>query len=285
MKITLAFCVFNKADTIAAVLTSWLATLSHEHTYEAIIVCDACIDGTQERARETLIRFTPPLKRWSILETPDVYEIAANNAALEWASADSDLIAFIQDDNTQFTQGWDRLLVEARRLRSFPGCTAMLAGGIFHPDGVGYSRIESNTPHKGEYFTTHGISETTYPPGIYNVDFITRPFAVGTPLLREMGGLGFPGGDVICWDDTDLSVKMLKAGYANQYISMDVLNTCSGQATMKERMARSFTHNHKLFVAAHAEWLRARETNSFKHVTHFSMMDLGVAFVYPIHDL
>ena len=266
MKLTLAFCVYNKADTIASVLASWLSTLSGQHTYEVIVVCDACVDGTQAAARAKLRRFSRALESWTVLDTADVYEIAANNAALATAAPDSELIVFIQDDNWAFSPDWDVTLINVRALVERPGCTALLAGGLFHPGGMTYERVESDAPHKGEDFTGHGIPADKYPPGVYSVDFITRPFVVSTPLLREVGGLGAPGFDVICWDDTDLSIKLLRQGYVNQYVALDVLNTCSGQQTMKERMATSFTHNLAIFRALHHDWLAARETNSYRFI-------------------
>ena len=127
MKITLAFCVYNKADTIASVLASWLSTLSGQHTYEVIVVCDACVDGTQAAARAKLRRFSRALESWTVLDTADVYEIAANNAALAATAPDSDLIIFIQDDNWMYTPDWDAALIKARARVDHPGCTALLA--------------------------------------------------------------------------------------------------------------------------------------------------------------
>ncbi|MHC4646771.1 MAG: glycosyltransferase family 2 protein, partial [Planctomycetota bacterium] len=223
MKLTLVFGIFNKAYHLDRLLSSWLDTLSGVYQYEVIVVCDACVDGSQEVAQDTLSRYGDVLDGYQIVETPDVYEIAQNNTALGLAAEDSELILFIQDDNFMFDENWDAHLFEARCMVPFPGATALLAGGVFLPDGRQFKRIESQRPHKGEHFTKHGIDPDEFPPAVYSVDFITRPFAVSTPQLRIMGGLGGEGWDVICWDDTDLSIKLLKAGYTNQYIALDVL--------------------------------------------------------------
>lgn len=264
MKLTLVFGIFNKAYHLDRLLSSWLDTLSKAYQYEVIVICDACVDASQEIAQDTLSRYGDVLESYQIVDTPDVYEIEQNNTALALAAGDSDLILFIQDDNFMLDEAWDAHLLSARLLVKKPGCTALLAGGVFLGDGRQFKRIESQRPHKGEHFTKHGIEPSEYPPAVYSVDFITRPFAVSTPLLREMGGLGGEGWDVICWDDTDLSIKLLKAGYVNQYVALDVLNFSTGQSTMPERLQQGFSNNHKHFMAAHHEWLVERSDNAYK---------------------
>ena len=266
MKLTLAFGIFNKAYHLEQLLESWLSTLSGMCQYEVIVVCDACIDGSPDIARAVLEQHEEQLTRWAVVETPDVYEIEQNNTALRWADPNSDLILFIQDDNLIHDEGWDAWLIEAYRSVAKPGAVALLAGGIFLADGFSYERIESCRPHKGEHFTKHGIAEEQYPPAIYSVDFITRPFAASTSLLREMGGLGGEGWDVICWDDTDLSIKLLRAGYTNLYVALDVLNLSTGQQTMPDMMRQGFENNHALFLEAHQTWLQARDGNTFKFI-------------------
>jgi glycosyltransferase involved in cell wall biosynthesis len=264
MKFTLAFGVYNKAPILEALLTSWFSTLSGGYSYEAVVVCDACVDGSQEIALKTLAEFDGTLSRHAVLETPDVYEIAVNNRALDWAADDSDLIVFIQDDNHIFDPAWDAWIVDARGTVEKPGAVALLAGGYFLKNGFSYRRVESQRPHKGEHFDKHMIPADAYPPGIYSVDFITRPFAVSTPLLRGLGGLGGPGWDVICWDDTDLSVKLLRRGYTNLYVSLDVLNTSMGLRTMPDKMREGFDNNKAHFLAAHQDWLASRKGHSYR---------------------
>jgi GT2 family glycosyltransferase len=198
---------------------------------------------------------------YSEFETPDIFEIDANNLA--WRAAlYQDLIVFIQDDCTQYTPNWDRILVQSQQWADHPGATALLAGGYFGADGDTYYRVETNRPHKGVHFGKHNIPDGKYPLALYSVDFVTRPFAISTPLLRALGGLGGPGYEKFCWDDTDLSVKLLRKGYTNLYLPLDIVNT--SPHTGSDVMRQSFEHNHETFRAAHREWLSWRPCNAFK---------------------
>jgi hypothetical protein len=278
MKLTLVWQVFNKAHHLEDLLTSWLSTLSGQHTYEAIVVCDACVDGSEEIARSVLGR-AGKVGRKVVLSTPDVYEIEANNTALRWAAPDSDLIVFIQDDNFMHDQNWDATLIEARGAVRKPGATALLAGGYFLKDGATYQRVECRREHK----TLHWADN--FPLWACMVDFVTRPFAVSTSLLREWGGLGGPFFDVICWDDTDLSLKLLKRGYVNQYVPFDVLNLSLGQQTMPERMRQGFERNRKVFNAKHGAWLRARGPQGVTLICPAEPHEGGLRLVHPVYDL
>lgn len=263
MKITLAFCVFNKAFYLRSLLDSWLSNLSGKHTYEVIVVCDACRDESVMVARATLAKYD--LERAEVIETPDIFEIRANNAALEWASEDSDLIIFVQDDNWIYTPDWDDLMVKARKQVKKPGAIALLAGGVFAADGETYQRVEVKTPHKDIYFDRVNEGEQ-YTPGLYEVDFVTRPFAVSTKALRELGGLGGPEFDVLCWDDVDLCLKLQKAGCSNLYLSLDVLNTAGGQTTMPERMCESFINNQNIVMPRYMGYLKWRDESPFRKI-------------------
>ena len=285
MKLTLVFNVFNKATTLESVLTSWINRLSFQRAYEVIVTCDACVDGTAEVARKVLQAYAGVLTGWQVVETPDIYEIAANNLALRLAAWDSDLILFIQDDNWMFSSKWDVALVEAQRLVARPGATALLAGGVFHADGIGYMRVECSGEHKGDHFDKHRIPKDKYPLAVYGVDFVTRPFAIHTTLLRDLGGLASPDYERLCFDDTDLSVKLLRQDYTNLYLPCDVLNTSMGQETMKEAMRYCFDHNQEVFRRIHQQWLQWRDGNTFKMVRPLTLNDGRLSFAEPVYDL
>jgi GT2 family glycosyltransferase len=263
--ITLVFNVHNSAETLEGVLDSWIKNLSPDNRHETVIVCDGCTDGSHLTAFEyRRVRSLLSTERIYVFSTDDIFEIASNNLALGYASDHSDLIVFIQDDNWSLEPNWDRILVHSQQWADHPGATALLAGGYFGADGDTYFRVETNRPHKGVHFGKHNIPEGKYPLALYSVDFVTRPFAISTPLLRELGGLGGPGYEKFCWDDTDLSVKLLRRGYTNLYLPLDIVNT--SPHTGSDVMRQSFEHNHETFRAAHREWLSWRPRHAFRPI-------------------
>lgn len=272
MKLTLVFDIYNKAHWLDGLLRSWLDTLSGLHAVEVIVVCDGCYDASVEVARNTLYGYPYPIQ---VVETPNVYEIKANNHALQYAAADSEWIVFIQDDNWIYDQGWDDLLYRIALQIEFNvaqvGCIGLLAG-VYWVNRRLFHRVEVNRPHKGEHYDTHGIPDGTYPPAVYAVDFINRPFAIRTPLIREYGGLE----EAYCpmdFDDTDLSLRLLRDGYTNIYIPFDLVNTCAKVTTRsREDRDASYAHGAAVFDQRHGDWLEARN-GSFEMRP---LMDLGM---------
>lgn len=265
MLFTLAFAIHDKSYYLSSLLESWLDNLSGNNLYEVIVVCDGCSDDSHEVAKRVLAKYSNLLSSSCVIDTPDIWEIRANNAALDLATPNSDLIAFIQDDNFEFDYSWDELVIQARARVEQPGAVALLAGCYFVPDGETYCRVETRTMHKGMFFDRVNTCDQ-YKPGLYEVDFVTRPFVVDTRQLRDYGGLGGPEFDVLCWDDVDLSLKLQRDGHTNLYLSLDVLNTAMGQTTAPGRMESSFERNRSIVLPRWANYLKWRDTGGVRQI-------------------
>ncbi|MFA4973738.1 MAG: glycosyltransferase [bacterium] len=248
MKITLAFDIFNKEDSIAAVLQSWLATTSGKHDIEVIAVYDACVDTSRTIAEEVV---RDAGVAYQGLETDDVFEIKANNAALKVATGD--LIVFVQDDNLMWDRNWDALLA---RIAALPrtGAMGLLAGLKVYPSGT-YERIECWRERKGDHYAKHNISPDRYPLAAYSVNAINRPFAIATSLLRAQGGLD----ETYCpmdFDDLSLSIDLFRKGYTNYYIPFAVVNTSAKFSTIgPKQAAANYQHGRQVFLDRHLDYL------------------------------
>jgi len=255
MKITMAFGIYNKAQWLAPLMTSWLTNLSDKHQYEVIVVCDACVDESASIAMRTMKEY--PHIHYIPLETPDVHEIAVNNIALKHAATDSDIIIFIQDDNWIYDPGWDEMLAKVFDTVEKVGAVGLLAGVNFDSK-FHRSRVECDRAHKGDSFAVHNLAPRTL--GIYPVDAAIRPFAVRTALLRKYGGLG-KGFDLVVWDDIELSFRLIRDGYMNLYVPFDLVNTSEIAESMNTaRWRQSFAFNEQLTKKRHLQWLQDRET-------------------------
>jgi len=291
VKFTLVFTIHNKEYHLESVLNSWLRRLSGKHTYEVIVVCDGCADDSVSEARRVMLHNTDGdgftydnLIQWVVVETPDVFEIKANNVALGMAAKDSDLIVFIQDDNWIFDDNWDDLVVQARAKVDRPGALALLAGNVFKPNKLDHCRVETRRRHK-MYMFDRVNSEDIYPPALYEVDFVTRPFVVETKRLLGYGGLGGPEFERLCFDDVDLCLKLQKDGYRNLYLALDILNTAAGQDTAPQIMRAGYEHNRDLVMPRYASYLQWRDVSPFRQIAPLYMNGKGVQFDKPDHDL
>ena len=250
MKLTLAFDVYNKAEWIADLLHSWLGNLSGRHGVEAIVVFDASRDDSPAIAREVLAQYDVA---HAFLYADDIYEIRCNNMAL--AQADGDVIVFVQDDNWMHDRSYDETLLQVLERTPDVGAVGLLAGLQLMP-GLRWRRIEVDRPHKGEQFA----GAQGQPLAVYAVDAINRPFAIRVELLRSLGGLD----ETYCptsYDDLDLSIELLKAGYTNLYVPFDLLNTGASKDSMGEQsIQRHYGRGHELCRRRHRAYVDRMES-------------------------
>ncbi len=257
MDITLAFTIHDKEDTIESVLRSWLDTLSGKHTVEILACFDACSDASYAIVEDWMAGY--PWISYRDFVTDDIYEIRCNNLMLK--HADGDLFLSCQDDNWQHTPHWDDALVTLMENTPTVGAVGLLAGVRMKRD-FSLDRIECYTPEKdagGGW--VHGIGPDTYPLGVYQVDVINRPFASRTDLLRSYSGLD----EAYCpmdWDDADLSLKLLRDGYTNLYLPLNVLNTCGKKATLSEaQMSANYVHGERIARQRWGKFVAERESS------------------------
>jgi len=250
VKFTLAFGIYNKAAWIESLLRSWLGNLSGRHEVELVLVFDACADGSEAIARDVLAGYELPCV-WRYAD--DVYEIRCNNMALERSTGD--VIVFVQDDNWIYDRGYDDTLARVMACTESVGAVGLLAG-LQLRRGLSWRRIEVDRPHKGERFHCAGCQAL----GVYAVDAINRPFAIRVDVLRSLGGLD----EVYCptsYDDLDLSIRLLRAGYTNVYVPFDVLNTSASKETMGQAaIAGHYGRGHALCRRRHEGYIDRMES-------------------------
>jgi len=260
VKLTLAFGIYNKAAWIEGLLGSWLAHLSGRHEIELILVFDACTDGSEEIARRVAASYGLPCV---LLYADDAYEIRCSNMALEKASGDA--IVFVQDDNWIYDRGYDDTLAEAMARIERIGAVGLLAG-LELQQGLRWQRIEIDRPHKGVHF--HGTGDRAL--AVYAVDAINRPFAIHVDLLRSLGGLD----EAYCptsYDDLDLSIRLLKAGYTNVYVPFDLVNTCASKETMGQ-------------AAIVGHYGRGHALCRQRHEAYVDRMEGTLQMLYPLRE-
>lgn len=278
MKITLAFMVYRPGKRWAEALYSWLFHLSGKYKYEVICAFDDPEDlhQTQDRAKRVMSQF-----RWADykpLQTGDVNELLANNLMLAAAAPDSDLFVVLQDDNFCRDMGWDALLVDAmQRAEEMTGksigAVSLLAGLKFTEDAE-IQRVEVDRPTKPAEFKPGRFPEIldpNLPLKVYSVDGVNRPLAIFTPLMRKMGGFDemYAPRD---WDCTDLGVRLLRAGYQNLYVPLDVENWCVKQTTQTPKeMAKYHDKNKPKFMKRHGEWFASEFETTFAPLFDFEV--------------
>ena len=95
---------------------------------------------------------------------------------------------------------------------------------------------------------------------MYAVDAINRPFAIRVELLRSLGGLD----ETYCptsYDDLNLSIELLKAGYTNLYVPFDLLNTQASKDSMGEQsIRRHYGRGHELCRRRHGAYVDRMES-------------------------
>jgi len=253
MKLTLAFQVYNKEESIKSVMDSWVCNLSGRNECEIIVVFDDCKDASVDILHKYL---RDKKQDYMFLFADDRYEIFCNNLALKHASGD--YIIFIQDDNWIYDENWDLLLAEAIGRVDNLGAVAFLAGVQLLPNGdrIDHRRIEIDRPHKGQYFTIHNLP--SYELGVWRVDSIARPFCISRELLLSCGGLDAAFSPT-CGDDLDLGIKLLKQGRTNLYIPFDLLNTVASKETFeKEYYTENYKRAYAINFERHHEYIAGR---------------------------
>ena len=263
MKFTIALDVFNKAPTIEALLRSWLDNLSGKHEIELLITFDALRDQSAVIASQVIDEYPEVAARFMF--TNDIFEIKCDNLMLQ--DATGDVVCFVQDDNSQYDPNWDATLADVMTSTPNIGAVGLLSGVRMHRN-FDLDRMECYRPHKDERAWVHGINKDAYPLGVYQVDVINRPFAIGVDLLRSYGGLD----ESYCpmdYDDADLSFKLLRDGYTNLYVPFDLLNICAKKETLSQAtIAENYMRGERIAKSRWSQFIAARESS--------------VKFLYPM---
>ncbi len=251
MRISLVLHVFNKETTIRSLIESWLHRLSGSHTVDVVVVCDDLTDRSDVVARDTLDGCGIPYR---ILRTLNAWEMGADN--LGAAVAGGDLLVFVQDDNWMFTPSWDDTLVSVFEFLPHAGAVGLLAGVVWQADGT-YRRVEGYTPHKGAHFDRFNLPRNAFAPGLWQVDYVTRPFAMRRSVFEDLRGLDWAYWPMD-WDESDLSWRAHRMGLTNVVATFDVLNTVGKQDTVgRRRMTENFVRGRKIYSTRYGATLQA----------------------------
>jgi hypothetical protein len=252
MKLSLMFHVFNKEQTIAAVLRSWLDNVSGLHDLEIIPVLDDLRDQSDQVVLEMLDAYPYEVKPIYALNG---WEMGCNNLAL--AIATGEITVFVQDDNYMHSPGWDHTLARVHEVVPDVGGIGLLAGLVWK-SGTIYQRVECWGEHKGEMFTQFNIPKDRYQPGIWQVDCITRPMAYHTAVMRGLHGVDWAYWPMD-WDETDLSWRAHLAGYKNVILPFDLYNHVGKKDTLGEQtMLQNFVRGRDIFQRRYANEIPAR---------------------------
>ena len=242
---SLVFHIFNKEDTIHAVIASWLSRVKQPDLLQVILIIDDTHDESEDEAAMACMDFDIPFK---ITHTRAAFEIGADNIAT--AMSDREIMIYAQDDNYMFTPGWDDLLRGIMQQTARVGAVGLLAGVVWQPDNT-YRRVEMFTPNKGECFTMHNIHPDDYPLGVWQVDYVTRPLAMYRPVVMHLSGFDwryYP----MDWDESDLSWRAHLAGFQNVVAPFDVRNHAGKFDTLgKEKATENFVRGRRLFFERH----------------------------------
>jgi GT2 family glycosyltransferase len=278
MKITLAFMVFRPGGRWSEALFSWLFHLSGDHQYEVICTFDdpENRDHPIEAAGRVMSLF--PHVTYKPLMTGDINELRANNRALDVAAPDSDVFVVLQDDNFIRDTRWDARLVDAmqqaaRDVGKPIGAMGLLAGLKFDRSAQ-YRRVECWRDNKPDEFRPAAYSDIldpNLPIKVYAVDGVNRPLAVPTPVMHTIGGFDdlFAPRD---WDCTDLGVRLMREGYQNLYVPLDIENYCVKRKTQTvQEMAGYFEANKPKFMGRHRHWFNTAFQSTYRPLFDFEV--------------
>lgn len=273
MKITLAFDIYNKEKWLASLLNSWLSNLSGKNEYEFILVFDDLYDKSKQIADKQFENYG---YSYSALFADDKYEIFCNNLALQHATGN--YIIFIQDDNWMFDKNWDLTLTETITRISNLGAIGLCAGDKVSAPPIRLKRIESDRPHKREYFKMHAIESCDL--GVWQVDAINRPFCVSRQLLYEFGGLDKEF-EPTHGDDFDLSLRLLQKSRTNIYIPFDLKNTGGFKKTIDQKFFKKAKQKSRfLWNKRYLDFLTKRGDSQIRKLFALEETENGLKLIY-----
>lgn len=212
MKATIGLCTYNRADLLREALTALDGQDLSPDEAEVLVVDNGSRDATEAVVEDHRQRARLPVRY--VLE-PRRGLSHARNRCLERARGE--LVLFIDDDAVPVQPDWARRLCGA-----FVHADVAAAGGDVipeWPDGVRPAWLhESLVPPLGlTPFRSQEPAELCYPRSVVGANCCFRRV-----LSLEMGGfepaLGFSGDTLVPGEETELCLRLWKAGKKTLYI-------------------------------------------------------------------
>ncbi|MFZ2167334.1 MAG: glycosyltransferase [Minisyncoccia bacterium] len=211
--------VHDKEKHIVRLLGTLVSHTSSYPKWDLHIVYDGCTDASREAARETLSKFPVPVYEY---ETPDVWEVKANNYGLKRAHGKYCII--LQDDNFIYEHGWLEKMLSWLEEHPKVGILGGLAGvNFFHldsdPQGQGANRSIFEVHQRLDPAVDKKLS--TY---VFEADAVMRgPIILRKELLEKHGYLDEAYAPLYN-DDMDYCFRMRSLGYGVFCYPINVVN-------------------------------------------------------------
>lgn len=200
--------VHDKEKHIVRLLETLLAQTRSYPKWDLHIVYDGCSDASREVAQHVLKDFPVPVYEY---ETPDVWEIKANNYGLKRAQGKYCII--LQDDNFVYEPAWLEKMLSWLEEHPKVGILGGLAGvNFFHldsdPQGEGVNRSLFELHQRLDPVVNKKLNEY-----VYEADAVMRGPIILRKELLEKHGYFDEAYAPLYNDDMDYCFRMRSLGY------------------------------------------------------------------------
>jgi len=239
--------IYNKEKTIADLLQLlWTNTKSY-NKWDLHIIYDGCVDETKKNCQKILNNFKIPVYEY---ETPDVFEIKANNLGLKNAKGKYCII--LQDDNYIYEKKWLEKMLFWLEENPKVAVLGGLAGVNFFPLDFEAQGIGVNHSLFENHQRLDPVLDKKLSNFIFEADAVMRgPIVLRKELLETHGYLDEEYCPIYN-DDMDYCFRMKKYGYSIFCYPIDVVNKNLTVAKYKNPEKEKFwsdtaQKNQKLF--------------------------------------
>jgi GT2 family glycosyltransferase len=228
------------------------------------IVYDGCTDASRTAAQEVLRDFPVPVYEY---ETPDVWEVKANNYGL--TRAQGKYCVILQDDNFIYESGWLEKMLSWFEVHPKVGILGGLAGvNFFHldsdPQGEGINRSTLEVHQRFDPAVNKDLRNY-----VFEVDAVMRgPIILRKELLEKYGYLDEIYAPLYN-DDMDYCFRMRSLGYGVFCYPIDVVNESLTVAKYHDPAKDTFwkktaEKNQKIFYERWGECLEQNHSFQLK---------------------
>ncbi|HVU80083.1 MAG TPA: glycosyltransferase [Candidatus Paceibacterota bacterium] len=288
--------VHDKEKHIVRLLQTLLINTRSYPRWDLHIVYDGCNDASRQVAQETLKNFPVSVYEY---ETPDVWEVKANNYGLKQAQGKYCII--LQDDNFIYEEAWLEKMLSWLEEHPKVGILGGLAGvNFFHldsdPQGPGVNRSAFELHQRLD-----PAIQTELQDYVFEADAVMRGPIILRKALLEKHGYFDEAYAPLYNDDMDYCFRMRSLGYGVFCYPINVVNESLTVAQYKNPAKDKFwkdtaEKNQKLFYGRwsadiekyHATCLKVPRpafTASFgalqkakpvAHLPHFTLYDVRI---------
>lgn len=211
--------VHNKEDHIVRLLQTLMTSTRSYPKWDLHVVYDGCTDTSRQTAKEILDKWPVPVYEY---ETPDVFEVKANNHGLKKARGKYCII--LQDDNFIYETDWLEKMLFWLEEHPKVGILGGLAGvNFFHldsePQGVGINRSTFELHRRLDPTTNKKLHDN-----VFEADAVMRgPIILRKELLEKHGYLDETYAPFYN-DDMDYCFRLRSLGYAVFCYPINVVN-------------------------------------------------------------